>query len=194
MSTLVFATHNAHKLEEVKRLIPDTVNLLSLTDVNFNEEIEETETTIEGNALLKARTIYSKTNINCFSDDSGLLIDALNGAPGVYSARYAGEPKNDQANTEKVLAQLMKEDNRKAHFKTVIALIINGQEYLFEGIINGMIITEKKGTNGFGYDPIFVPDGYSKTFAELSSQEKFSISHRAIAVQKMMGVLQKSNF
>ena len=194
MSTLVFATHNAHKLEEVKRLIPDTINLLSLTDVNFNEEIEETETTIEGNALLKARTIYSKTNINCFSDDSGLLIDALNGAPGVYSARYAGEPKNDQANTEKVLAQLMKEDNRKAHFKTVIALIINGQEYLFEGIIYGVIITEKKGTNGFGYDPIFVPDGYSKTFAELSSQEKSSISHRAIAVQKMMGVLQKSNF
>ena len=194
MSTLVFATHNAHKLEEVKRLIPDTINLLSLTDVNFNEEIEETETTIEGNALLKARTIYSKTNINCFSDDSGLLIDALNGAPGVYSARYAGEPKNDEANLQKVLAQLMIEDNRKAHFKTVIALIINGQEYLFEGIINGMIIKEKKGTNGFGYDPIFVPDGYSKTFAELSSQEKSSISHRAIAVQKMMGVLQKSNF
>ena len=194
MSTLVFATHNAHKLEEVKRLIPDTINLLSLTDVNFNEEIEETETTIEGNALLKARTIYSKTNINCFSDDSGLLIDALNGAPGVYSARYAGEPKNDEANLQKVLHQLSEIENRKAHFKTVIALIINGQEYLFEGIINGMIINEKKGTNGFGYDPIFVPDGYSKTFAELSSQEKSSISHRAIAVQKMMGVLQKSNF
>lgn len=194
MSTLVFATHNVHKLEEVKRLLPDTINLLSLTDVNFNDEIEETETTIEGNALLKARTIYSKTKINCFSDDSGLLIDALNGAPGVYSARYAGEPKNDHANTEKVLAQLMKEANRKAHFKTVIALIMNGQEYLFEGIINGTIINEKKGTNGFGYDPIFVPDGYSNTFAELSSQEKSSISHRAIAVQKMMDVLQKSNF
>ena len=129
---LIFATHNAHKLEEVKRLIPETINLLSLTDINFNEEIEETETTIEGNALLKARTIYSKTKINCFSDDSGLLIDALNGAPGVYSARYAGEPKNDHANTEKVLAQLIKENNRKAHFKTIIALIVNGQEYVFE--------------------------------------------------------------
>ena len=188
---LIFATHNAHKLEEVKRLIPETINLLSLTDINFNEEIEETETTIEGNALLKARTIYSKTKINCFSDDSGLLIDALNGAPGVYSARYAGEPKNDHANTEKVLAQLIKENNRKAHFKTIIALIVNGQEYVFEGIINGTIITEKKGANGFGYDPIFVPNGYSKTFAELSSQEKSSISHRAIAVQKMMEVLRK---
>ena len=188
---LIFATHNAHKLEEVKRLIPETINLLSLTDINFNEEIEETETTIEGNALLKARTIYSKTKINCFSDDSGLLIDALNGAPGVYSARYAGEPKNDHANTEKVLAQLIKENNRKAHFKTIIALIVNGQEYVFEGIINGTIINKKKGANGFGYDPIFVPNGYSKTFAELSSQEKSSISHRAIAVQKMMEVLQK---
>ena len=188
---LIFATHNAHKLEEVKGLIPETINLLSLTDINFNEEIEETETTIEGNALLKARTIYSKTKINCFSDDSGLLIDALNGAPGVYSARYAGEPKNDHANTEKVLAQLIKENNRKAHFKTIIALIVNGQEYVFEGIINGTIINKKKGANGFGYDPIFVPNGYSKTFAELSSQEKSSISHRAIAVQKMMEVLQK---
>ena len=188
---LIFATHNAHKLEEVKGLIPETINLLSLTDINFNEEIEETETTIEGNALLKARTIYSKTKINCFSDDSGLLIDALNGAPGVYSARYAGEPKNDHANTEKVLAQLIKENNRKAHFKTIIALIVNGQEYVFEGIINGTIINKKKGANGFGYDPIFVPNGYSKTFAELSSQEKSSISHRAIAVQKMMEVLRK---
>ncbi len=188
---LIFASQNKNKVLEVKSLMPPSVELLNLSDIHFNEDIEETETTIEGNALLKARTIYTKTGMNCFADDSGLLIDALNGLPGVYSARYAGEPKNDNANTQKVLDQLVQIENRKAHFKTVIALIISGEEYLFDGIINGTIIKEKKGANGFGYDPIFVPDGYSKTFAELEFQEKVTISHRALAVQKMMEVLRK---
>lgn len=188
---LIFASQNKNKVLEVKSLMPPSVELLSLSDINFNDDIEETETTIEGNALLKARTIYTKTRMNCFADDSGLLIDALYGAPGVYSARYAGEPKNDEANLQKVLHQLSGIENRKAHFKTVMALIIDGKEYLCEGSINGTIINEKKGTNGFGYDPIFVPDGYGKTFAELDFQEKSTISHRALAVQKMMEVLQK---
>ena len=186
---LIFASQNKNKVLEVKSLMPPSVELLSLSDINFNDDIEETETTIEGNALLKARTIYTKTRMNCFADDSGLLIDALYGAPGVYSARYAGEPKNDEANLQKVLHQLSGIENRKAHFKTVIALIINGQEYLFEGIINGTIIKEKKGMNGFGYDPIFVPDGYAKTFAELDFQEKSTISHRALALNKMIKIL-----
>jgi XTP/dITP diphosphohydrolase len=186
---LIFASQNKNKVLEVKSLMPSSVELLSLSNINFNDDIEETETTIEGNALLKARTIYTKTGMNCFADDSGLLIDALNGAPGVYSARYAGEPKNDEANLQKVLHQLSGIENRKAHFKTVMALIIDGKEYLCEGIINGTIINEKKGTNGFGYDPIFVPNGYSKTFAELDFKEKSTISHRALALQKMITVL-----
>ena len=186
---LIFASQNKNKVLEVKSLMPPSIELLSLSDINFNDDIEETESTIEGNALLKARTIYTKTHMNCFADDSGLLIDALNGSPGVYSARYAGEPKNDEANLQKVLHQLSGIENRKAHFKTVMALIINGKEFLYEGIINGSIISNKKGTNGFGYDPIFVPDGYSKTFAELDFQEKSTISHRALALQKMIIVL-----
>lgn len=186
---LIFASQNKNKVLEVKSLMPPSIELLSLSDINFNEDIEETESTIEGNALLKARTIYTKTQMNCFADDSGLLIDALNGSPGVYSARYAGEPKNDEANLQKVLHQLSGIENRKAHFKTVMALIIDGKEFLCEGIINGIIISTKKGTNGFGYDPIFVPDGYAKTFAELDFKEKSTISHRALALQKMISVL-----
>jgi XTP/dITP diphosphohydrolase len=186
---LIFASQNKNKVLEVKSLMPPSVELLSLSDINFNDDIEETEATIEGNALLKARTIYTKTGMNCFADDSGLLIDALNGSPGVYSARYAGEPKNDEANLQKVLHQLSGIENRKAHFKTVMALIIDGKEFLCEGIINGTIINEKKGTNGFGYDPIFEPDGYSKTFAELDFQEKSTISHRALALQKIIIIL-----
>ena len=170
--------------------MPSSIELLSLDEISFNDEIEETADTIEGNALLKAKTIFEKTGINCFADDSGLLIDALNGAPGVYSARYAGEQKNDQDNMQKLLHELNGKPNRNAHFKTVMALIIDEQEYLFEGKIEGKIITEKLGTNGFGYDPIFVPDGYNETFAQLDSETKNKISHRARALQKMLEFLK----
>ena len=183
---LIFATHNKNKLKEVRSLIPSTIELLSLDDINLLEEIEETATTIEGNALLKAQTIYKQTGINCFADDSGLLVDALNGAPGVYSARYAGEHKSDSDNLEKLLKELSNKEDRNAHFKTVMALIINGQEYLFEGIINGTITKEKSGVNGFGYDPIFLPNGYTETFAEMSSDIKNVISHRAQAMKQLL--------
>ena len=191
---LIFATHNKNKLKEVKSLIPNTIELLSLDDINLLEEIEETATTIEGNALLKAQTIYKQTGINCFADDSGLLVDALDGAPGVYSARYAGEHKSDSDNLEKLLNELLGKDNRNAHFKTIMALIINGKEYLFEGKIEGRIIIEKRGANGFGYDPIFVPDGYKETFAEMSSDLKNVISHRAQAMKKLVEFITSTVF
>jgi XTP/dITP diphosphohydrolase len=183
---LIFATHNKNKVIEVKSLINQNINLLNLSDINFTDDINETATTLEGNALLKAQTIFSKTNFNCFADDSGLLVDALNGEPGVYSARYAGEQKNDEDNITKILNNLKGIENRKAQFKTVLALIINGKEHLFEGIMHGEITYEKMGLNGFGYDPIFMPQGYSKTFAELTLEEKSKISHRAIALNKMI--------
>mgnify|MGYP000904683212 FL=1 len=186
MTKLIFATHNKNKLKEVRSLIPNTIELLNLDDINLLEEIEETATTIEGNALLKAQTIYKQTGINCFADDSGLLVDALDGAPGVFSARYAGEHKSDSDNLEKLLKELSNKDNRNAHFKTVMALIIDGKEYVFEGIINGTITTEKSGSNGFGYDPIFLPDGYTETFAEMNSEIKNVISHRAKAMKKLI--------
>lgn len=169
--------------------MPSLITLLSLDDINFQNEIDETSTTIEGNALLKAKTIYKQTGINCFADDSGLLVDALNGAPGVYSARYAGKHKNDEDNLQKLLFDLRNKETRTAHFKTVMALIIDGKEYQFEGIVNGKIISEKNGTNGFGYDPIFVPNGYTETFAQLSSEIKNTISHRARALQKMLAFI-----
>lgn len=187
---LIFASHNNYKFNEVKKILPPHIELLSLTDVDFFTEIEETEHTLEGNALLKANTIYKELNLNCFADDSGLLVDALNGEPGVYSARYAGSQKNDNDNIEKLLAKLTNSTNRKAHFKTVMALVINGNAFLFEGIIKGAITHEKRGTNGFGYDPIFVPDGYSQTFAEMNAETKNSISHRGIALKKLMDFLK----
>lgn len=187
---LIFATHNKNKLKEVKSLIPNSINLLSLDDINLLTEIEETASTLEGNALLKSKTIYEQTGTNCFADDSGLLVEALNGAPGVYSARYAGEQKSDEDNIQKLLQNLHNESNRKAHFKTVMALIIDGKDYLFEGIIHGKIITEKIGENGFGYDPIFIPDGYEETFAQLNSEIKNSISHRGIALIKLLEFLK----
>ena len=186
MTKLIFATHNKNKLKEVRSLIPSTIQLLSLDDINLSEEIEETANTIEGNALLKAQTVYKQTGINCFADDSGLLVDALNGAPGVYSARYAGEHKNDSDNLEKLLKELSSIENRSAHFKTVMALIINGKEYLFEGIINGTITNTKSGANGFGYDPILLPNGYTETYAEMSSDIKNVISHRAQAMKQLI--------
>lgn len=187
---LIFATHNKNKVKEVNSLMPAAINLLSLSDINFTEEINETEDTIEGNASLKAKTIYEKTGRNCFADDSGLLVDALNGAPGVYSARYAGEQKNDEDNIQKLLRELKDKTDRQAHFKTVMALVINGEQYRFTGTINGIITHEKKGKNGFGYDPVFMPDGYHKTFAEMSLEEKTAISHRAIALNKVVDFLR----
>jgi len=188
---LIFATHNKNKVREVKALMPADIELLSLDEINFHENIEETEITIEGNALLKAKTIFKKTGINCFADDSGLLVDALNGDPGVYSARYAGEQKNDNDNIDKLLKELYSTTNRKAHFKTVMALIIGGTEHLFEGVINGTITHETAGANGFGYDPVFMPDGHTTTFAQMSFEEKSAISHRVIALNKLIAFLKK---
>ncbi len=187
---LIFATHNKNKLSEVKALMPENIVLLGLSDINFHDDIAETETTIEGNASLKSRAIYEATDVNCFSDDSGLLVDSLNGEPGVHSARYAGEQKNDEDNMQKLLSLLKGHKNRSAHFKTVMSLIVNGKEFLFEGKIYGTITNEKKGNNGFGYDPIFIPDGFTKTFAEMTKEEKSSISHRGIALKKLIEFLK----
>lgn len=170
--------------------MPKAINLLSLHDVGFTEDIAETAATIEGNALLKAETVSRHTGRNCFADDSGLLVDALHGAPGVYSARYAGEHKSDTDNITKLLQELNGKENRKAHFKTVMALVLDGKEYVFEGTVNGTILHEQRGSNGFGYDPVFMPDGFSKTFAEMSLEEKNNISHRKIALKKLLDFLQ----
>jgi len=187
---LVFATNNEHKLFEIKKIIGDSFNLLSLKDIECYEDIPETGDTLEANASQKARFVYEKYGKNCFADDTGLEIEALNGAPGVYSARYAGEDKDAVKNMEKVLAELKGVENRKARFRTVISLIIDGEEKLFEGIVEGKIIDEKRGDKGFGYDPVFVPDGYDRTFAELELSIKNSISHRARAVEKLAQYLK----
>lgn len=191
MIDLVFATNNSNKLKEVKELLPSKINLLGLKDIGCNEDLSETQTTLEGNALQKARYVYDKYNINCFADDTGLEIDALDGRPGVYSARYAGEGKNAGDNMNKVLLEMNKMKNRKANFKTIISLMINNKEYLFEGLVYGNILTEKKGQSGFGYDPVFQPEGYNKSFAEMNLEEKNKISHRAIAVKKLIEFLEK---
>ena len=186
---LIFATHNQHKLQEMKLLLPKNMELVSLADLNFTEDIMETGSTLKDNALLKARYIYNRFHTNCFADDSGLEVEALNGAPGVYSARYAGLQKNDIDNNQKLLAELKDIPSRNACFKTVIAIIINGKEHTFEGIIKGVILSEMKGTQGFGYDPLFQPNGYHKTFAEMSTEEKSKISHRGLAVNKLVDFL-----
>lgn len=183
---LVFASNNKNKIKEIQLLVPSSIQIVSLEDIGCTEDIPETANTIEGNAILKANYVTQNYGLNCFADDSGLEVDALNGQPGVYSARYAGEPKNDDNNMNKLLLNLKDINNRKANFKTVICLNINGEQHLFTGIINGKIIEEKIGNNGFGYDPIFVADGYTKTFAELSIEEKSTISHRGIAVKKLV--------
>ena len=183
---LVFASNNAHKIKEIQQLVPDAIQIVSLQDIGCTEEIPETADTIEGNAILKANYVTEKYGFSCFADDSGLEVAILNGEPGVYSARYAGEPKNDDNNMNKLLSNLKGKTNRKANFKTVICLNLNGEQHLFTGIINGKIIDEKMGTNGFGYDPIFVADGYTKTFAELTMEEKSSISHRGQAVKQLV--------
>lgn len=186
---LIFASHNKNKVREIAAILPKHIELVGLHDLNYNEEIDETGATLEENALIKAKHIYEKFNLNCFADDSGLEVEALNNEPGVYSARYAGNEKNDDANMNKLLANLSGQTNKKARFRTAISLIIDGKNFPFEGIISGQIINEKRGAEGFGYDPIFVPDGYTKTFAELSADEKNQISHRAQAVKKLIDFL-----
>jgi len=187
---LIFATGNAHKLEEVTAVLPKAFTLISLKDLSFDYDIPETGDTLEDNALIKARFIYNRFGENVFAEDTGLEIDALNGDPGVLTARYAGSQKNADDNMDKVLQNLSHSENRKARFKAVIALIFEQQEYLFEGILNGHICTEKKGTEGFGYDPIFIPEGYDKTAAELGATVKNQISHRVRALSKMLEFLK----
>jgi XTP/dITP diphosphohydrolase len=188
---LVFASSNKNKIKEIQALVPSSIQILSLEDIGCHEEIPETANTIEGNAILKANYVTYNFGHNCFADDSGLEVAILNGEPGVFSARYAGEPKNDDDNIDKLLLNLKDKTNRKANFKTVICLNINGEQHLFTGVINGAITQEKTGSNGFGYDPVFIADGYSKTFALLTMEEKSSISHRGIAVRKLVEFLKK---
>ena len=187
---LVFATNNQYKLKELQAILGDHFELLSLKDIGCSEEIPEDYPTLEGNARQKALYIHEKYDYPCFADDTGLEIDVLNGEPGVYSARYAGEAKDSQANMNKVLENLQTEDNRKARFRTVISLVLDNEEKQFEGIVEGEITREKRGDSGFGYDPIFLPDGYVKTFAEMDLSAKNEISHRARAVQKLVEYLK----
>jgi XTP/dITP diphosphohydrolase len=188
---LVFATHNTNKLKEVRLLLPKDIRLISLEDLGCHEDIPETETTLEANAQLKADYITENYGISCFADDTGLIIDALNGAPGVHSARFAGEERDSEKNMEKVLNELKGIITPTARFKTVIALNLNNKRILFEGVIEGTITKEKKGTQGFGYDPIFIPKGYDQTFAQLPLEIKNQISHRGKALQKLIAYLVK---
>ena len=188
---LVFATNNAHKLDEISSILGEKVELLSLKDIHCHVDIPETADTLEGNAMLKAEYIYKNYGLDCFADDTGLEVEALNGAPSVYSARYAGgEEHNAEANMQKLLQNMQGVQNRKAQFRTAICLILDGKKHLFEGIVKGEIIKEKRGSSGFGYDPIFVPEGYTKTFAELGNETKNKISHRALAVEKLCRFLK----
>lgn len=189
---LVFATNNKHKLTEIQQVLGNDFEIISLKEIGFNEEIPETHDTLEGNAAEKSFYIYDRYKINCFADDTGLEIDALNGDPGVYSARWAGNNPTFDDNMNKVMRELDGVENRKACFRTIISLIIEGKEYQFEGIVNGEILKKKSGEAGFGYDPIFKPDGYSQSFAEMPHKLKNKISHRGIAVQKLIEFLQKN--
>ena len=188
---LVFASYNKNKIQEIQALVPNTIQIISLEDIGCIEDIPETAETIEGNAILKANYVTEKYGYNCFADDTGLEVEVLNGAPGVYSARYAGEQKDANDNMDKLLSELKDKTNRNANFKTVICLNLNGTQQLFTGIINGKIIDEKIGPNGFGYDPIFIAEGHDKTFAELTLEEKAHISHRGIAVAQLIAFLSK---
>lgn len=188
---LVFATNNQHKLQELQAILGNEIKLLSLKDINCLEEIPEEQPTLEGNARQKSFYVFDKFGYNCFADDTGLEIDALGGEPGVYSARYAGADKDAEANMKKVLENLTKINNRKARFRTVISLIINGEEKQFEGAVEGEILTERKGGAGFGYDPIFQPEGLKCSFAEMELADKNKISHRGRAVQKLVNYLKQ---
>jgi XTP/dITP diphosphohydrolase len=188
---LIFATNNKHKVEEVQSLLVPDFQIISLHDLRCTEDIPETEETLEGNALIKARYVYQRFGKSCFADDTGLEVEALNNEPGVYSARYAGENKDMQANRLKLLQNMEGNTHRNARFRTVIALIHHDKEYLFEGQVNGVIATQERGTGGFGYDPIFIADGMEMTFAELDLSIKNSISHRAKAVGKLVTFLHQ---
>ncbi|MFZ4454990.1 MAG: non-canonical purine NTP diphosphatase [Bacteroidales bacterium] len=190
MHKIVFATNNKHKLEEVSSILNGKVEILSLSDIGCFDEIPETANTLEGNALLKAQFVKQKFGFDCFADDTGLEVEALNNAPGVYSARYAGEQRSAVDNMDKLLTELSGKANRKARFRTVIALIEGDSETIFEGFVSGEITREKIGEAGFGYDPIFRPDGYNNTFAELGLDAKNKISHRAKAVEKLIAYFQ----
>ena len=190
MKKLIFATNNAHKLSEVQSLLGDAFTLVTLRECGITEDIPETSETLEGNALQKARYVYEKTGADCFADDTGLEVDALGGAPGVHSARYATDGHDFAANNRLLLKNLEGETNRSAHFRTVIALILDGKEYLFEGRVEGAIATEESGSEGFGYDPLFVPSGEIITFAQMSAEAKNAISHRGRAVAKLVKFLK----
>jgi len=186
----VFATNNKHKLEELQEILGNKIKLLSLKEIGCFEEIPEDHPTLEENAKQKSTFIFEKYSYSCFADDTGLEIDALNGEPGVYSARYAGEQRSAEANMDKVLEKLTEINNRKARFRTVISLIINGEEHQFEGIVEGEILNKKRGTSGFGYDPIFQPNGFDTSFAEMNLSDKNKISHRGRAVEKLVTYLK----
>ena len=187
---LIFATHNQNKVEEITAILPPAIEIKSLRDINFKNEISETSDTLQGNALIKARTIFNQFKRNCFADDTGLEVEVLNGDPGVLSARYAGNQNIAIDNIKKLLRKLKNHDNRKAQFRTVIALIYDRNEYFFEGNVKGKIIREAKGNNGFGYDPIFQPENYILSFAQLDKEEKNKISHRAKAFRKLINFLK----
>ena len=183
---LIFATSNQNKVLEIQKILPKKFNIKSLKDLNYFEDVPENKNTIDGNAIFKAKYIYEKFNINVFADDTGLEVEALNGEPGVHSARYAGTTRNSEKNIKKLLKNLKNIKNRNARFKTVIALIIDNKLHIFSGIVEGYILDSPKGNNGFGYDPIFCPNGFDKSFAELTLKEKNLISHRSLAMKKLI--------
>ena len=192
---LVFATNNAHKLEEIRAILGNSIEILSLADIHCHADIPETADTLEGNARQKSRYVYEHYGLDCFADDTGLEVESLGGAPGVYSARYAdGQGHDSQANMNKLLKEMEEKNDRKAQFRTIISVIEKGEERQFEGIVKGQITREKRGESGFGYDPIFQPDGYETTFAELGSDIKNRISHRARAVAALCDYLRKNNY
>lgn len=187
---IVFATNNPHKLQEVRQIVGDSYIIRSLSDIGCHDDIPETADTLNGNALIKARWVKERYGFDCFADDTGLMVDALDGAPSVHTARYAGEECSSEKNIDKLLRELADKSNRKAHFSTIIALIIDEDEIILEGRVNGSIATEKFGHDGFGYDPIFIPEGYDITFAQMSAEEKNAISHRARAIAKLINHLE----
>jgi len=191
MDSIIFATNNQHKADEVRAVLGKRFNILTLKEAGIDIDIPEPHDTLEANATEKSRTIFALTNRNCFSEDTGLEVEALNGEPGVKSARYAGEVRSFDDNIEKLLTNLRSADNKSARFRTVISLLLDGKEYFFEGICPGQIIPERKGNNGFGYDPVFIPDGSDKTFAEMDMTEKNKFSHRKKAMEKLINFLNK---
>lgn len=190
MKQIVFATNNPHKVEEVRNKLNGLFEIRTLSEIGCTDDIPETSDTLQGNAGQKSHYLFDRFHCDCFADDTGLEVEALDGAPGVYSARYAGPAKDSEANIDKLLAELNGKANRRAKFRTVISLILDGEEYLFEGSVSGTILTERHGKQGFGYDPVFQPDGFDRSFAELSMKEKNKISHRGKAIEKLICFLK----